>query len=106
MPDPINELLRELKSGLLDVYGPRLEGLYLYGSYARGDEQPESDVDVVIVLNRIENYGFEIDRTSELISSLSLTFGVTVSRLFVSGSDWQYRDTPFLATAREDAIPA
>src|SRR5437868_1720172 len=101
MSDRIKDLLIELKTRLLEIYGSRLEGLYLYGSYARGDEQPGSDVDVLILLDRIDHYSREIDRTSQLISDLSLKFGVSISRLFVSENDWKYRDTPFLANARE-----
>jgi uncharacterized protein len=106
MSDRIKDLLIELKARLLEIYGSRLEGLYLYGSYARGDEQPGSDVDVLILLDRIDHYSLEIDRTGELISNLSLKFGVSISRLFVSESDWKHRDTPFLANAREEAISA
>jgi len=106
MPDAIGQLLIELKARLREIYGPRLEGLYLYGSYARGDQEPGSDVDIIILLDRIGRYGVEIDRTGELISNLSLKFGLSISRLFVSKNDWKYRDTPFLANAREEAIPA
>jgi antitoxin ChpS len=31
-------------------YGDRLKGLYLFGSRARGDNTPESDADVAVVL--------------------------------------------------------
>ena len=106
MSDRMKDLLIELKARLSETYGSRLEGLYLYGSYARGDEQPGSDVDVLILLDRIDRYSLEIDRTGELISNLSLKFGVSISRLFVSESDWKFRDTPFLANAREEAILA
>jgi len=106
MPDTIRELLIELKKRLVKIYGSRLEGLYLYGSYARGDQEPGSDVDILILLDRIDHYSLEIDRTGELISDLSLKFGLSISRLFVSENDWKHRDTPFLANAREEAIPA
>src|SRR5438874_12048283 len=106
MSDRIKDLLIELKTQLMEVYGSHLEGLYLYGSYARGDEEAGSDVDVLILLDRIDHYGLEIDRTGELISNLSLKFGISISRLFISESDWKHRDTPFLANAREEAIPA
>ena len=39
----LDDLLNELKIGLDRVYGTRLKGLYLYGSYARGEEDEESD---------------------------------------------------------------
>ena len=33
----IEEILRELKAGLRDLYGERLVSVILYGSYARGE---------------------------------------------------------------------
>ena len=63
MPENIRNLLDELKAALHHLYGPRLRGVYLFGSYARGDQDSESDVDVLIVLDRFEHYGAEIDRT-------------------------------------------
>lgn len=106
MNDKVRALLTELKNGLLAIYGPRLKGTYLYGSYARGEEDAESDVDIVVVLDRIDGYSAEIDRTSHLISDLALGYGVSVSRVFVSEADWVSRETPFLANAREEAVPA
>jgi hypothetical protein len=36
--ETVRALLNELKSGLDRIYGERLEGVYLYGSYARGED--------------------------------------------------------------------
>jgi predicted nucleotidyltransferase len=35
--DELELLLGELKSGLAELYGDRLCGVYLFGSYARGE---------------------------------------------------------------------
>jgi predicted nucleotidyltransferase len=80
--------------------------LYLYGSFARGSEDAESDVDVLIVLDQVNAYGEEVARTSVLISELSLESGLSISRVFVSRKDWTDRDSPFLVNVREEAIAA
>lgn len=50
--------MKELKAGLVRIYGDRLKAVYLYGSYARGDYRPGSDVDVMILLKELrELYG-------------------------------------------------
>jgi len=50
---------------LLSPYMERIVGIYLYGSYARGEETPESDIDILLVTDgkvklSTEN-GFDIE---------------------------------------------
>jgi hypothetical protein len=52
--------------------------VYLFGSYARNEEERESDIDVLKVLDEIPSYGNEIERTGHLASGLSLQYGVTI----------------------------
>jgi len=106
MSEHIRHLLARLRGRLEDTYGARLRGLYLYGSFARGNEDAESVVDVIIVLDRIDAYGAEVARTSAIVSTLSLESGLSLSRVFVSQQDWADRDSPFLANVREEAIAA
>lgn len=106
MSETILKLMAELRAQLLALYGARLKGVYLYGSYARGGADNESDVDVLVVLDQIQGYGQELNRTSSSISSLSLKYRLSISRVFVSEKDWTSRQTPFLANVREEAIPA
>ena len=105
MPE-INELLVRLRSGLEKLYGERLAGVYLFGSFARGEATPESDVDILIVLDEVADYGREIEHTGQLISDLSLDYEVSISRFFVSLAAWQHRDSPFLSNVREQARAA
>ena len=106
VPLPLTDLLTELKSRLMALYGVRLKDVCLYGSYARGEQQSESDVDVLIIVDRVDRYSLEIERTSHLIAELSLKYRLSISRIFVSEGDWKNRDTPFLENAREEAILA
>lgn len=102
----LDHLLGDLRNGLSTIYGNRLSGVYLFGSHARQEADAESDVDILVVLDQIEQYGQEVSATGPLISKLSLQFGVSISRVFVSRQDWVARHTPFLANVREEAISA
>lgn len=102
----LRELLSSLRIGLESTYGDRLRGLYLYGSMARGDNDIDSDVDVLIVLDEVPHYYQELERTAQLVSDLSLEYDVTVSRTLVSVNHWEHGDEPFLTTVRQDAIAA
>ena len=102
----LEELLVEVRQGLEELYGERLQGLYLYGSRARGEAEPDSDVDILIVLDEVEHYGAELDRSAELVSELSLRYDVSISRVLLSASQWREGYGPFLLTVREDAVAA
>jgi len=100
----LEDVITELKRKLDDVYASRLKGIYLYGSYARGEEDEESDLDILVILDRLDHYAAEVNRTGELASELSLKYGMTVSQVFVRESEWLNGDTPFLSNVREEAI--
>ena len=44
-------LLNETVSGLREIFGERLDRVILYGSYARGDYDEESDIDVMALVD-------------------------------------------------------
>ena len=98
--------MKELKAGLVRIYGDRLKAVYLYGSYARGDYRPGSDVDVMILLKDYKNYWDEIKRTSELMSNVSLEYDLLVSRIFMTEAKWGQSDTPLLRNIHQDGLPA
>lgn len=106
MTNTIKSLLSDMKLGLQKIYTGRLTGVYLFGSYARGEEDNESDVDVMIVLNSFDRYGREIERTGVLVSDISLKYNLSISRVFIREQDWLTNDTPLLRNLRQEAIPA
>jgi predicted nucleotidyltransferase len=104
MPKEIKTLLEKLKSGLKQMYGKQFKGAYLFGSYARGDNDPDSDVDVLIILSDFEKYGAELNRTSELIGNLSLEYGTTVSVVFARQLEWQMDKLPLLLNIHAEGV--
>lgn len=98
------EMLAKLKIALQRIYGERLEGLYLYGSYARGEERPGSDLDVAMILDDYERPWIEIQRTSQIVSDLSLEYGITISLIPCRASDWSARQKPLLRNILREGI--
>jgi predicted nucleotidyltransferase len=58
----ITALLAELKRRLERRFGERFVALYLFGSRARGDHDPDSDVDVAVILDQEMPRPFDITR--------------------------------------------
>lgn len=100
------QLRAELREGLKKTYGDRLRGLYIYGSYARGMAEPGSDVDILLVLDRIDNYFAELQKTGHLIAALSLRHDVVLSRFLLTEEEWQRGERTFVRNVRADAVPA
>jgi len=101
---PLREILHRLKAGLEEIYGDRLKGVYLYGSRARGDARPDSDVDLAVVLDDFESSFDEIERTSHIVADLSLASDVVLSAIPIREADWSIRETLFIRNAREDEV--
>ena len=71
--DPaVQTLLRRVRSRLEAHYGPRLAGVVLYGSVARRTEEPESDVDLLILLRGELDYFRELRTLVEILYPLQL----------------------------------
>lgn len=51
MPLAMEELLNRYVAELKSVYGRHLKTVILYGSYARGDYNKDSDIDIMILLD-------------------------------------------------------
>jgi len=96
--------MQDVAAALRRVYGDNLRGVYLYGSHARGTASPESDMDVLIVLREFTDYWQEIKRTGQIISTLSLRHGISISPVRIREEAWQHEDSPFLNVARRECI--
>ncbi len=51
MSDKVNLILNDYKSTIEEILGTHLVRIVLYGSYARGDFNQNSDIDIMILAN-------------------------------------------------------
>lgn len=102
----VKTLLNEMKTGLTELYGQRLKGVILFGSYARGDYNQNSVFDVMVVLDDYRRYWDELVNSAELTSELSLKYNVTISRTIMKEEQWKKGDLPVLVNVRAEGIPA
>jgi len=105
-PAKVQSLLRELRASLEDLYGDNLVGIRLFGSYARRQATLDSDVDVLLVLRDIGDYGTEVRRVSDLLSRVSLEYGKTIAPVFVDAQRFSAASDPFMANVARDTVPA
>jgi predicted nucleotidyltransferase len=47
----LQQILDKLSESLESVYGDKLKSIILYGSVARGDDTPESDIDIMVLVD-------------------------------------------------------
>lgn len=88
-PDPLGlRVAGRLAESVRAIYGGTLRGVYLFGARASGPAPPQTDVETIIVLDEIDHYGAELERTSHVCAALSNELNLVVSRIFVAEADW------------------
>ncbi len=71
------------------VYGDIIDKIVLYGSYARGDETAESDMDIALILKDGETNDMH-DALTEIVVDYELECGIVLS--VVTIEDTNYRE--------------
>lgn len=100
------EIASKVRAGLERIYGERLDGVYLYGSAARGGLHEDSDIDIAVVLDEVADSFTEHMRISDLRSNLSLEYDTLVSFLFASADDFAKGRFAVHRAIKEEGIPA
>lgn len=100
----VDRILLQFKQHCLERYGQRLVRLILFGSYAREEFKPSSDIDVLVVLKPPLNWQVDSGQVSELTSDISIETGELLSSVFMDEDEFQHSPELLLVNVRREGI--
>ncbi len=101
----IQAILEEIKVGTKHIFGSRLKGLLLYGSYARGDASSESDIDLMLILKDLKDPFQEREKYASFICNLDLKYNVLISIIPVDENQYSSQYYPLFMNVRREGVP-
>jgi len=108
MQNAIENVLSQYTKELQKIYDIHLKSIILYGSYARGDFMPDSDIDIMILVDLSD---IEIKKYSEKLSRLTFDINLDNDLLLmpiVKNIDhFQYwvKTYPFYSNVKKEGVP-
>ncbi len=104
IPLSIRKVLPWATERLQALYGPRLRHLVLFGSHARGEAHPDSDVDLLVVLDGPVESLKEARRTSGIALRAAAYQHTVLSFVHLSAAEFEDERRPLVRSAREEGI--
>ena len=104
MTPKIQTILTELHRRFEALYGERLVRIVLFGSQARGDAEPGSDIDVLVVLKSPVSPCEEIARTINDVADIWLEHNEVIACVFVSEEQCERERSPLLLNVRREGV--
>jgi hypothetical protein len=99
--DPF-EIAQAVAGDLRALYGARLRRVLLFGSWARGDADPESDIDLLVVLDQVESPWEELRRMDAILWRHSFQSGAVIAAIPVAERELHDAAHPLLIRARAE----
>lgn len=100
----IDKIIKEFKSKMKKLYGNKLTNIILYGSWARNEANENSDIDLLVVINKDISPGEEIDRMIDIITEINLKHNVLISVYPVSEKNFSTLKSPLLMNVRREGM--
>ena len=99
----IDPIVQRFRRALVDLYGPALDRVVLFGSRARGDATADSDYDIAVFLKHMEDRRAERNRLADLRVRFLDEGGPFFEAIPFLASDYQRR-TPLMHEIRRDGL--
>jgi predicted nucleotidyltransferase len=100
----VASLRRAVADDLRTLFGERLIAVYVFGSRARGDNEIDADLDLLVVLDTVDDPWAEHHRMDEILWRHTLASGTVVTALPVARARFDHPDEPVLIRARAEAV--
>ena len=109
IPKNINNIINEFVDGVNEILGERMKKIILYGSYARGDFNKSSDIDIMILTDLTDDEIFEyMDRIWEYAYEIEWNnnFDITLSPLIKNIDKFNYwlEALPFYMNVQKEGV--
>jgi predicted nucleotidyltransferase len=106
MDPKIKRLVDRVKAHLTETYGEGIRKVILYGSYARGEATKNSDVDLLVLVDRSLD-PFEVrESIGELLFDIILEEGEVISVIVLPEDHFENHNFPFMLNVRKEGITA
>ena len=99
-----HSLLASIKARLKSVFGSRLRGVVLYGSEARGEATPDSDIDVLVLLTGPVVFGRDLETIIQALYPLQLELERVLEAVPIDEADYLRGDYAWYRRAQEEGI--
>lgn len=95
-------VIDEFRRALQEAYGERLKGIVIYGSLARGEWTPDSDIDVLVLLDSTIDAKAERERVWNLAWELNRRYEELLSVLVFTEEEFQRGRSPLFFNVRRE----
>ena len=107
-PVHVENAKQELASAMKELFGLKLKEVILFGSYARNQQNEESDIDIIVLVNedkmKLKLYSHAV---AEAVTELNLKYDLVLSVILQNTAEYEeYKEVlPFFINIQREGVP-